>query len=126
MDTPITDQTALEKKRTALRSKQRGLYKKLCKLGRLASEAEPDELKAIELQLKIVTKQEQMVRDELKMIGPAPIFLNVQDRLLGIALGTVPATTDQALKAIAILMNKEGTEQTDEEPVDWEKVSNDG
>ena len=81
-------------------------------------------IEGIELQLKILSKQEQMVRAEIKDLGPAPISLTVQDRLLGIALGKEPSTVDQALKAIAIYMNKEGSEQTDEEP-DWDGISDD-
>lgn len=123
MDTPTTQQT-IEALRAKLRSKHRGIFNKLSKLSRAAQEAEPDELKGIELQLKILSKQEQMIRAEIKDLGPAPISLTAQDRLLGIALGKEPATVDQALKAIAILMNKEGNEHVDEEP-DWDGISDD-
>jgi len=116
----------IEKERAKLARKENKLLKKLSELYVSAEGAEPDALKCVDLQQKIVRLQLQTVGRQIKDLGPSPKATTPQGRLLNIISGAEPATTDQVLKAIAIYMNKEGTEQTDEEPVDWEKVSNDG
>lgn len=124
MDTPITDQTALEKERASLRKKQKVLTNVLNKLRIACQKADPDDLKGLELQYKIASKQDLMVSRQLKDLGPTPKATTIKGRLEGIVLGTEQGTIDQALKAAALLMNKEGSEQTDDEP-DWDGISDD-
>lgn len=130
MDKPVTTtnlstQQSIDKKRKKLAREEKKLLEKLDQLFVSAEGAEPDALKCVDLQQKIVRLQLQTVGKQIKDLGPTPKATTPEGRLLNIITGAEPGTTDQVLKAIAIYMNKEGSEQTDEEPVDWEKVPDD-
>jgi len=129
MDKPVTTtnlstQPDIERERAKLARKENKLLKKLSELYVSAEGAEPDALKCVDLQQKIVRLQLQTVGRQIKDLGPSPKATTPEGRLLNIISGKEPGTTDQVLKAIAIYMNKEGSQQIDEEP-DWDGISDD-